>query len=116
MKDFFYHWKRIYSQDESQQTQSFLCGFYNVLCNNYNNAAIDVRSIPSINCIENIELMVTMSDFLTNKRFDIDTHLIDTQNEKANLFEEIRVLKEEIRIKDEEIKSINERIDELDLS
>ena len=126
VKDFFYHWKRIYSQDESQQTQSFLCGFYNVLCNNYNNAAIDVRSIPSINCIENIELMVTMSDFLTNKRFDINTHLMDTNrillNEKTILIEEnrikddeIRIKDEEIRIKDDEIKSLNERI-ELDLS
>ena len=111
VKDFFYHWRRIHSQDESQQTQSFLCGFYNVLCNNHNNTTIDVRNIQSINCIENIELMVSMSDFLTNKRFDVNTYLMDTnrilQNEKTNLIEEIR-------IKDEEIKSLNERIEEND--
>ena len=115
VRGFLYHLISHFSHDTSHQTQSFFNDFRNKL--NYNEI-IDVRGISNIGCIENIELMVYLSDFLTNKRFDINTHLMDTnrilQNDKTILIEEIRIKNEEIRIKDEEIKSLNERIEEND--
>lgn len=65
VKIFFHLWKERFVQDTSFQTQSFLSNFKNTLFN-CQNGILDVRSIRNIGCIDNIELMVSLSDFLTS--------------------------------------------------